>query len=205
MHLRSRLFLALVAITAAATSPAIWALAIARLPAAPAAVLLPPPGPGDPEDCGAGAGIIDTAAGGGPRDANATYLPVGVAVGPDGTLYIADARSHRVCRVRPAGTITSIAGTDEPGYSGDGGPATEASVDYPTGVAFGPDGSLYIADRQNHRIRKVDPEGVITTVAGSGDYDYYGDGGLATSLWAGTGHRRQPIYRRLVEPSSSEG
>jgi len=88
-----------------------------------------------------------------------------VAVGADGTLFIADEGSYRIHRVDPKGIITTVAGDGWNGldahksrtgrFAGDGGPATEASLHRPRGVAVGPDGSLYIVDTGNHRIRKV--------------------------------------------------
>ena len=107
--------------------------------------------------------------------------PTGVAVDASGNLYIADSRNHRVRRVDPAGQITTVAGTGSGGYSGDGGSATSAKLDSPTGVAVDASGNLYIADAGNHRVRRVDPAGQITTVAGTGSRGYSGDGGSAPS------------------------
>jgi RHS repeat-associated protein len=84
-----------------------------------------------------------------------------------------------------AGTITTFAGTGVAGFSGDGGPATSAKLDFPVGVAVGPDGSVYISEYNNMRIRKVDPQGIITTVAGNGSSSISGDGGLATQAGIG--------------------
>ncbi len=133
-------------------------------------------------------GNIDTVAGDGTRGFNgdngpATQaqlnFPNATAVGPDRTLYIADTFNHRIRRVTPRGRIQTIAGTGTSGFSGDGGPATEAELSYPASVAIGFDGSLYIADTSNYRIRKVTPDGTIKTVAGSGTSGYSGDGGPA--------------------------
>jgi hypothetical protein len=79
------------------------------------------------------------------------------------------------------GTITTVAGTGRPGFSGDNGPATQARLDYPLGLAFDGAGSLYIADSFNYRVRKVSPDGTITTVAGTGKPGFAGDGGKATA------------------------
>ena len=106
--------------------------------------------------------------------------PNGVAVGQDGSLYIADTGNNRIRRVGPDGIITTVAGNGTSGFSGDGGPATAASLRYPYGVAVGQDGSFYIADNDNHRIRRVGPDGIITTVAGNGTHGFSGDGGPAT-------------------------
>jgi serine/threonine-protein kinase len=89
-------------------------------------------------------------------------------VAPDGSLYVADAGAHRVRRVDPAGIITTVAGVGERGCTGDGGPATAAALAAPSGLAVGPEGSLYIADASNNRIRRVTPDGRITTYAGNG-------------------------------------
>jgi RHS repeat-associated protein len=133
-------------------------------------------------------GIITTVAGtgasgysgdGGPAT-GAMLGPTGVALSPDGSLYIADSGNSRIRRVGPDGIITTVAGTGASGYSGDGGPATGAMLFGPGGVALSPDGSLYIADSVNNRIRRVGPDGIITTVAGTGTKGYSGDGGPAT-------------------------
>jgi YD repeat-containing protein len=139
-------------------------------------------------------GIITTVAGtgaygysgdGGPATAAALNMPNGVAVGADGALFIADTSNNRIRRVGPDGIITTVAGTGAYGYSGDGGPATAATLASPTKVAVGPDGALSIADRMNNRIRRVGPDGIITTVAGTGAYGYSGDGGPATAATIG--------------------
>ena len=108
--------------------------------------------------------------------------PFGIEVDGNGNLYIADSRNNRVRKVDAAsGTISTIAGTGERGYSGDGGPATEAQLSDLRGVAVDGDGNVYIADTDNHRIRKVDAaSGTINTIAGTGEEGYSGDGGLAT-------------------------
>ena len=108
--------------------------------------------------------------------------PMGVAVGPDGSRYIAEPAHRRVRRVDSRGIVTTVAGTGQAGFAGDGGPATQALLgnDSPRGIAVGADGGLYIADSGNHRVRRVDPRGIITTVAGSGQFGFGGDGGPAT-------------------------
>ncbi len=122
---------------------------------------------------------------GGPATQARLNQPRGLALGPDGSLYIADNGNHRVRRVGPDGIITTVAGTGASGYSGDGGSATQAQLGYPTGIALGPDGSLYIADAGNNRVRRVGPDGIITTVAGTGALGHGGDGGPATQAQLG--------------------
>jgi sugar lactone lactonase YvrE len=105
--------------------------------------------------------------------------PAGVAYDTAGNLYIADLNNHIIRKVNLAGVITTIAGTGEQGYAGDGGPATSALLDSPAGVAVDATGNIYIADTHNNRIRKV-AGGTITTIAGTGVADFSGDGGNAT-------------------------
>ena len=99
----------------------------------------------------------------------------GMDVGPDGSVYIADFYNDVIRRVRPDGDMEIVAGRKRPsfyqprGFGGDGGPATDADIFIPTDVDLGPDGSLYITDYGNNRVRKVDPSGTITTVAGGAD------------------------------------
>lgn len=134
--------------------------------------------------------VINTVAGngtggaggdGGPATAATLSTPRGVAVGPDGTLYIADPVTYRVRRVAPDGTISTFAGTNLQGFSGDGGPATAAMLSTPNELAVGPDGSVFIVDTENQRVRRVAPDGIITTVAGNGVQGFSGDGGLAVA------------------------
>jgi hypothetical protein len=128
----------------------------------------------------AGSGEVGDVGDGGPA-INARFVEVhGVAVGADGAIYVADGGAHRVRVVRPEGTIDAFAGTGEPGHAGDGGPATEASLQRPSALTLGPDGALYIADTGNAVVRRVGADGVITTVAGNGERGYAGDGGPAT-------------------------
>jgi len=130
--------------------------------------------------------IIDTIAGGsvgdgGPAAAATVYAPSDVALDGDGNLYIADTENNRIRRVDPTGIITTIAGTGERGYSGDGGPAVAAQLSLPSVVALDGDGNLYIADTENNRIRRVDSSGIITTIAGTGEDGFSGDGGPAVA------------------------
>ena len=103
-----------------------------------------------------------------------------MAVDRNGRVYVADSSNHRVRRVDAEGIITTLAGTGESGYGGDGGSASEAQLDYPGGVAVDARGRVYVADRRNARIRRIDASGVITTIAGTGARGASGDGGPAS-------------------------
>ncbi|MBT8226034.1 MAG: hypothetical protein HKP61_12350 [Dactylosporangium sp.] len=102
-----------------------------------------------------------------------TYLydPRFVAVGPDGTLYIAD-EWYRVLALSPDGRMSVLAGTGTAGFSSDGGPARQAALAQVSGLGVAPDGTVYIGDIGSRRLRAVSPEGIITTVAGNGTADY---------------------------------
>jgi DNA-binding beta-propeller fold protein YncE len=108
--------------------------------------------------------------------------PIGLAIDREGNILIADSLHHMIRRVTPDGTITTIAGDGIPQMNGDGGPATSASLNHPDGVAVDRAGNVFIADTFNNAIRRVDPEGTITTVAGDrfGAAGFTGDGGPAT-------------------------
>src|SRR6266516_424050 len=146
-------------------------------------------------------GIITTVAGDFARccqyrdsiPATQAYLasPTGLALAPDGSLYIVDRSFNVVRRVAPDGIITTVAGTPgTAGFGGDGGPATQAQFFAPWGLARGPDGSLYVGDRT--RVRRIGPDGIITTVAGQinsvcdqRSFSTCGDGGPATKALLG--------------------
>ena len=128
----------------------------------------------------AGTGTAEFSFDGAPAIDTPLFGPVGVAVDLAGNLYIAERNAHRIRKVASSGEISTVAGNGESGFSGDGGPATEARLAFPRAVAVGSDGSLYIADRGNHRIRKVSPTGEISTFAGTGEEGgFRGDGGPA--------------------------
>ncbi len=113
---------------------------------------------------------------------NATFgAPRGLAVDTLGNIYVADAINNVVRMINTAGMITTVAGNDTLGYSGDGFPAVNAELDSPYAVAVDRAGNLYIADYNNDVIRKVDDTGGISTYAGNGSYAYSGDNGLATA------------------------
>ena len=112
----------------------------------------------------------------------AAVEPHGVALDPAGNLYIADLANCRIREVGIGGTMTTIAGTGTPGYSGDGGPATSAAITFPAGVAVDRAGNVYITDFGNERVRKVTANGTIVTVAGNGTFGgSAGDGGVAVN------------------------
>ena len=117
---------------------------------------------------------------GGPA-ANATLnFPARLALDSAGNLYIAERDNHRVRKVGTDGIITTVAGNGQPGSSGDGGPATRAQLNQPGSVAVDRFGALYVVENQGQRVRRVAPEGTISTVAGTGQRGFSGDGGPAT-------------------------
>ncbi len=132
--------------------------------------------------------MIETFAGGGPNNLPAVAAslnnPPAVAVDAAGNLYIAGPAQSRVFRVTNSGLLTVFAGTGESGYSGDGGPATQATLGCPTGLALDAAGDLYIADECNSVVRKVSG-GVIGTAVGTGDFGSGGDGGPAVNASLG--------------------
>ncbi|HXJ39746.1 MAG TPA: hypothetical protein VNH18_10740, partial [Bryobacteraceae bacterium] len=124
---------------------------------------------------------------GGPATAARLNAPGALATDSAGNLYIADTGNNRVRKVSPQGTITTFAGTgnsavnctETGGYSGDGGPATSAALKCPRGISIDRAGNVYIADSENYVIRKVTPDGNISTFAGKNTQGYSGDGGQA--------------------------
>jgi sugar lactone lactonase YvrE len=116
----------------------------------------------------------------GPATAAKLEQPGAVAVGRSGNLFIADFGNNRVREVDSSGTITTVAGTGAQGFSGDGGNATNAKLNAPSGLAVDHSGNLYIADSGNNRVRKVNGAGKIITVAGTGKGGFSGDGSKAT-------------------------
>ncbi len=133
-------------------------------------------------------GIIATLAGAshfggdtGPATSALLFFPDGVAVEPGGNFYIGDRNNHRIRRVDPAGVIRSVAGSGLPGFEGDGGPGLTSALAFPRGVAVGPSGRVYFADSTNHRVRRIEADGRVRTVAGSGLAGFSGDGGLAAT------------------------
>jgi sugar lactone lactonase YvrE len=105
--------------------------------------------------------------------------PYDVRLDSKGNIYIADLDNQRVRKIDSRGIITTVAGTGTPGYSGDGGPAVKAQLNTPYGILLDKHDNLLIADSDNHVIRKVDQDGIIRTIAGSGQRGFEGDGGPA--------------------------
>lgn len=118
---------------------------------------------------------------GGPATSARLNRPLAMAADRAGNLFIADTGNHRVRRVAPNGIIVTVAGNGSPGFSGDAGPAASAQLHGPRGLAVDSGGNLFIADVDNHRVRKVSPDGIIATVAGNGSVGLTGEGGPATS------------------------
>ena len=138
--------------------------------------------------CAQTPGTIETIAGngsasysgdGGPAKLAALNVEVDVSADRAGNIFIADQFNNRIRKIATDGTISTVVGTGAAGYSGDGGPAVDAQINTPTSVFADIAGNLYIADVGNQRIRKVDPSGIITTLAGNGSKGYGGDGGPA--------------------------
>jgi len=129
----------------------------------------------------AGTGSAGPSGDGGAATSANIYNPYDTTVDSSGNVYIAELSNHRIRKVSTDGTISTIAGTGSAGFSGDGAAATGAALSAPTSVAIDSSGNLYIADLSNHRIRKVDTDGIITTIAGNGSASFSGDGADATS------------------------
>ena len=118
---------------------------------------------------------------GGPATSARLMLPRAVAVDVAGNVYVADTGNHRVRKIDPLGVITTVAGNGETAPDVEGGPALSVPLSDPRGLALDRAGNLYIADTGHNRVRKVSPDGVITTIAGNGTCCYSGDGGIATA------------------------
>ena len=125
-------------------------------------------------------GTTDVPADGAPASSSWLWTPSDVAVDSAGNVYVPEWRGHRIRKVDPSGSITTFAGSGHWGYSGDGGPATEARLNHPFAVAVDAADNVYVAERDGHRVRKIDSSGVITTFGGTGQWGKGGDGGPAT-------------------------
>ncbi len=133
----------------------------------------------------AGSGATGMSNGGDSGDGGLATLaqlnrPHGLAVDAQGNLYIADSWNHRIRKVDHQGRISTLAGVGTPGYNGDGILASTAQLAWPQALMIDSDGSLYVADTGNNRVRRIDTSGLISTLAGNGQRGYSGDGGPAT-------------------------
>ncbi|MFF2721305.1 RICIN domain-containing protein [Streptomyces sp. NPDC058011] len=129
----------------------------------------------------AGTGVAGFKGDDGPAASAQLSGPYALAVSDADVLYITDGNNHRVRKVAADGSISTVAGKGTAGFSGDGGPATSAQLNLPLGVVVDSTGTLYISDYNNHRVRKVTPDGEITTLAGKGTAGFGGDGGPAAA------------------------
>ena len=131
----------------------------------------------------AGTGKAEYTGDGGPATKAGVGGPFGISLGPDGALYICEISNHVVRRLdERTGLLTTVAGSGEKGYSGDGGPATKAKLNEPYEVRFDQKGNMFFVEMVNQIVRKVDAEtGMISTVAGSGKVGFSGDGGPAVN------------------------
>jgi concanavalin A-like lectin/glucanase superfamily protein len=127
----------------------------------------------------AGTGTPGSGGDGGPAAAADLNFVHSAAPTPDGGFLVADTLNSQIRKISAGGTITTVAGIGSAGFSGDGGPATQAAINNPRGVLPLADGSYLIPDSNNHRVRKVSATGIITTIAGTGTQGFSGDGGPA--------------------------
>ena len=140
-------------------------------------------------------GIISTIAGtgedgysgdGGAATSAQIKFPYQMKTDAQGNLFFTEATNHLVRKISTDGTISTVAGTGTTGFSGDNGAATSAQLATPWGMTLDDEGNIYISDSYNHRIRKVDTDGNITTIAGTGTAGDSGEGGAATSALLNT-------------------
>ena len=129
----------------------------------------------------AGTGVAGFSGDGGPGEKGQIANPYGLVIGPDGALYFCEIANHRVRRLDlKTNKLSTVAGSGNKGYSGDGGPALKADLNEPSEVRFDKQGNMYFVEMQNHIVRRVDAKtGVISTLAGTGQPGFSGDGGPA--------------------------
>jgi len=128
----------------------------------------------------AGTGVKGYSGDGGPGPAAQLHRPADLRLDSKGNLFIADVQNHCVRKLDAHGTITTVAGIGQRGFSPDGTPAVSARLDRPWGIVVDHRDRLIIADSLNHRVRVIDPEGRLVTIAGNGERGFSGDGGPAT-------------------------
>jgi len=147
----------------------------------------------------AGTGKPGHAGDGGPATAGELNNPYGLTIGPDGALYICEIDNHVIRRLDlKTHTLSTVAGNGQKGYSGDGGPALAASLNQPYEIRFDPAGNMYFADMPNHVVRRVDSKAhIISTLAGTGEPGFSGDGGPANKA-----QLRQP-HSIAIDPSGA--
>ena len=140
----------------------------------------------------AGTGVRGFSGDGGPATAAQINDPFGVVRGPDGALWFCEYGGQRIRKIARDGTITTVAGTGEVGYTGDGGPALQATFNKPHEIRFDAAGNIFIADMVNQAIRRIDAQtGIITTFAGNRTKGYSGDGGPASAAALNNPHSIQ--------------
>jgi sugar lactone lactonase YvrE len=139
------------------------------------------------------------------RTAVSLFHPTDVEFGPDGLIYIADWHNYKIVTLDAETGLVRILGGDAAGFAGDEGPVDEAIFNLPSSLEFAPDGSLYILDQANQRIRRVAPDGIVSTLAGSGEAGFGGDGGpaLAAKLNFGTDENADPTGGLALGPDGN--
>ncbi len=130
----------------------------------------------------AGSGVKGSSGDGGPATEAQLNFPTGVTRGPDGAVYFCDTGNHRIRKATRDGTIVTVAGAGEAGWSGDGGPAQDARLNEPYEVRFDATGDMFWAERLSHTVRKLDHKrAIVSTIAGNGTAGFSGDGGPGTN------------------------